>query len=145
VYSDVVYKLQYHSTMETERLQSMAPVLLAVSLYQRPDLTKLPYENATAFYELMDYLDRLLYANTEVSAPALLIERVSQLLTQLGTTQPLIQPDNSNPFWILNNLNNVATSLWYKSADQQKPQVIATLGGFTGTLYPPGPRRSKSS
>lgn len=130
VYSDVVYMLQYHSTLETERLQSMAPVLLAVSLYQRPDLTKLPYEKTTAFYELMDYLDRLLYANIEVSAPALLLDRVSQLLTQLGTTQPLIQPDNSNPFWILNNLNNVATSLWYKSSDPQKPQVIATLAGI---------------
>jgi len=136
LYSDVVYMLQYHSTMETERLQSMSPVLLAVSLYQRPNLTKLPYENAKAFYELMDYLYRLLYANFEVSAPVFLLERVSQLLIQLGTTQPLIEPNNSNPFWILNNLNNVASSLWYKSSDPQKPQVIATLAGIYRQALP---------
>lgn len=136
IYKDAVYILQYHSSMDTERLQSMSPVLLAVSLYQRHNLTKVPYENAMAFFELMDYLDRLLYANLDVPAPALLHDRVSQLLTQLGATQPLIEPDNSNPFWILNNLNNVATSLWYKSSDLQKPQVIATLAGIYRQALP---------
>lgn len=131
VYSDVSYIVQYHSALEAERRQAMSPVLLAVSLYQRHNLTTVPYDNTSAFFSLMDYLDRLLYVNTSVSLQPALFERFSQLLVQLGTSQPLIEPGNSNPFWILNNLNNVATSLWYKSPELLQTQLVDTVG----TIY----------